>query len=120
VDLSYVPSALVQPPGIVSTAGLKDLRLKSTGRPWPLMHLPYGPARWLPTWGAYLKTCGESLVSTHPTSIACFAIDLRLRTHIEWLASKGIDQGAACTVYALDLTLRAGRAAWLHLATSEI
>ncbi|MGD0527440.1 MAG: GNAT family N-acetyltransferase [Polyangiaceae bacterium] len=119
VDLSYVPSGHVDPPGVVSTAGMKDLRLKSTGQPWPLVHLPYGPSRWKPTWGAYLRACGEALASRLP-AVACFAIDERLDTHISWLASQGIAPGATCTVYALDLTLRARRAAWLHLATSEI
>jgi hypothetical protein len=120
VDLSFAPTGRVEDPGLVSTAGLKDLRLKSTGQPWPLVHLPFGPSRWLPTWGAYLRACGERLVSAHPTSIACFAIDQRLSAHISWLGSKGVEPGAACTVYALDLTLRARRAGWLHLATSEI
>ena len=27
----------------MTTAGTKDLRLESTGRPWPLVHLPLGP-----------------------------------------------------------------------------
>lgn len=104
----------------MSTAGSKDLRLKSTGRPWPLVHLPYGPPRWRPTWGAYLHACGEKLASSRPSSIACFSIDLRLDTHISWLASKGVRHDASCTVYAFDATLRARRASWLHLATSEI
>jgi len=120
VDLSYEPTGRVEAPGLVSTGGTKDLRLKSTGQPWPLVHLPYGPSRWTPSWGAYLQACGETLASTRPSSIACFAVDQRLGTHISWLASKGIEPGAVCTVYALDLTLRARRAAWLHLATSEI
>jgi hypothetical protein len=84
------------------------------------VHLPYGPPRWTPTWGAYLKACGEALVATRPASVACFAIDRRLSTHISWLAGKGVRHDAACTVYALDTTLRARRATWLHLATSEI
>jgi hypothetical protein len=120
IDLSFLPSHTVEPPGLVSTAGAKDLRLRSTGQPWPLVHLPYGPSRWLPTWGHYLRACGEALVSSRPDAIACFAMDQRLDTHIAWLASKGVEQGAACTVYSFDLTLRAGRASWLHLATSEI
>lgn len=120
VDLSPGPAGRVEEPGLVSTAGSKDLRLKSTGRPWPLVHLPYGPPRWRPTWGAYLHACGEKLASSRPSSIACFSIDLRLDTHISWLASKGVRHDASCTVYAFDATLRARRASWLHLATSEI
>lgn|GEM_PF-718999 len=123
VDLSYFVSGVVEPPGLVSTAGRKDLRLRSTGEPWPLVHLPLGPAYWRPTWGAYLRACGEALARADGAggeALACFAIDERLVSHTRWLAAQGIERGAACTVYALDLTLRARRAAWVHLATSEI
>jgi hypothetical protein len=123
VDLSYFVSGVVEPPGLVSTAGRKDLRLRSTGAPWPLVHLPLGPACWRPTWGAYLRACGEALARADGAggeTIACFAIDERLASHTAWLAAQGIERGAVCTVYALDLTLRARRAAWVHLATSEI
>jgi hypothetical protein len=119
IDLSYVTAGTVEPPGLVSTAGRKDLRLRSTGEPWPLVHLALGPSHWRPTWPAYLKACGQALAS-HPSSIACFAMDERMDSHISWLAARGIERGAACTVYSFDLTLRARRAAWLHLATSEI
>ncbi|HEX3346414.1 MAG TPA: hypothetical protein VHS09_17640, partial [Polyangiaceae bacterium] len=85
-----------------------------------LVHLPYGPSRWASSGGAYLKACGERLVASRPGAVACFAVDRRLDTHIAWLAAQGVSPGAACTVYALDLTLRARGAAWLHLATSEI
>ena len=121
VDLSPDPAGTVEPPGLVSTAGRKDLRLKSTGAPWPLVHLPHGPARWRPSWPAHLKACGQALVGRgQAASRACFAVDQRLDTHIDFLSAQGIDPGAVCTVYSLDLTLRARRAAWLHLATSEI
>jgi hypothetical protein len=120
VDLSFVTTGSVDAPGLVSTAGRKDLRLRSTGQPWSLVHLPYGPARWRPSWGHYLKTCGEALVSRSPGAIGCFALDQRLVSHIAWLSSLGIDRGAVCSVYALDLTLQARRASWIHLATSEI
>ena len=120
IDLSFVTTGLLEPPGLVSTAGRKDLRLRSTGKPWPLVHLPLGPTHWQPSWGHYLQGCGQALASLQPDSIACFAVDERLATHIDWLSSQGIERGASCTVYALDMTLRARRAAWLHLATSEI
>lgn len=120
VDLSFVTTGDVEDPGLVSTAGRKDLRLRSTGQPWPLVHLPYGPTRWRPTWGHYLKACGETLVARHPGSVACFAVDERMVSHMSWLAAQGVERGAVCSVYALDLTLRARRASWLHLATSEI
>jgi hypothetical protein len=120
VNLSHVVAGPVDPPGLVSTAGRKDLRLASTGQPWPLVHLPLGPAHWKPTWGAYLASCGQALVATRPSAVACFSIDERLSSHISWLASKGVEPSASCTVYAFDSTMRAWRASWLHLATSEI
>ncbi len=120
VDLSFVPTGTLEEPGTTSTAGRKDLRLRSTGKPWPLVHLPLGPAHWKPTWGHYLRSCGAALEASRPDAIACFAVDERLMSHIEWLSAQGVERGASCTVYALDLTLRARRAPWLHLATSEI
>ncbi|HEX8790350.1 MAG TPA: hypothetical protein VF765_05310 [Polyangiaceae bacterium] len=118
VDLSFVTTGQVEPPGMVSTAGRKDLRLRSTGQPWPLVHLPLGPTAWNPSYGGYLKGCGEALAGRK--AIACFALDERMESHISWLAGQGIERGAVCSVYALDLTLRGRRAKWLHLATSEI
>jgi len=120
IDLSFVATGEVEEPGLCSTAGRKDLCLKSTGQPWPLVHLPLGPAHWRPTWGHYLRACGAALQSRSPSAVACFGVDERLQSHTTWLSSQGIERGAACTVYALDLTLRARRAPWLHLATSEI
>jgi hypothetical protein len=128
IDLSHQVAGSVEPPGLVSTAGRKDLRLESTGAPWPLVHLPYGPGHWRPSWGAYLAACGARLAatpagqgSTEPAgTVACFSIDERLTSHISWLAAKGVEPSASCTVYAFDLTMRARRAKWLHLATSEI
>ena len=119
-DLSFVPTGTVDEPGLTSTAGRKDLCLRSTGKPWPLVHLPLGPAHWRPTWGHYLQRCGAALATARPDAIACFAVDERLMSHIAWLSAQGIERGASCTVYALDLTLRGRRAPWLHLATSEI
>lgn len=118
VDLSFVTTGHVEPPGLVSTAGRKDLRLRSTGEPWPLVHLPLGPTAWAPSYGHYLRACGEALATRK--AIACFALDERMDSHISWLEEQGIGRGAVCSVYALDLTLRARRARWLHLATSEI
>lgn len=127
IDLSFVTTGHVEPPGMVSTAGRKDLRLRSTGQPWPLVHLPLGPTAWNPSYGHYLRACGEALTSRGSgegprtgRAMACFALDERMDSHISWLAGQGIERGAACSVYALDLTLRGRRAKWLHLATSEI
>lgn len=111
IDLSSWPSS-----PMISTAGRKDLRLRSTdGAPWPLVHLPYAPSR--PSWARYLRECGASL---DPRSIACFGLDVRLRDHVSFLAKSGITPGAVCTVYALSLTPRTRGARFLHLSTAEI
>lgn len=111
VDSSFVTTGHVEPPGMVSTAGRKDLRLRSTGEPWPLVHLPLGPTAWTPSYGHYLRACGDALASrgsgegprtSNGTPIACFALDERMDSHISWLAGQGIERGAACSVYALD------------------
>jgi hypothetical protein len=120
LDLSPARAALIEPPGLTSTAGRKDLFLRSTGAPWPLVHLPLGPSGWGASWGRYLKTCGEALVARGTAGPACFAIDLRLDDHVSWLARNGVERGAVATVYALNLSLRAMRPKWVHLATSEI
>jgi hypothetical protein len=110
----------VEAPGLCSTAGRKDLRLVSSGQPWPLIHLPLGPEAWLPSWGAYLRRCGEAIVSRGLPGSACFAIDERLSEPISWLSSQGITPGAVCTVYSLRLSLRQAAVTWVHLPTSEI
>jgi hypothetical protein len=104
---------------ICSTAGRKDLRLVSTGSPWRLLHLPKGPGAWTPSWGAYLRRCGERIIKEGFAGDVCFAMDERLQDHLTWLAAQGIKPGAVCTVYALHLGL-SRRAAWVHLPTSEI
>ncbi len=122
LDLSpSPPPSHVEPPGLVSTAGRKELRLRSTGgAPWPLLHLPYGPARALPSWPHYLRASGKAIGARGLAGPACFAVDQRLDAHVKWLARHGIEPGAICTVYALPLTMRSRGASWLHLATSEI
>jgi len=116
LDLS--PDARHSPDGTTSTSGSKDLRLDSTGKPWPLVHLPLGPRTWRPTWGAYLSRAGRALTGTDAT--ACFAVDERLADHTAWLAAAGIRPGAACTVYLLRLPFAPRPEPWVHLATSEI
>ena len=122
IDLSASqPADLLQGPGLLSTAGRKDLRLRSTGgAPWPLVHLPYGPARAPSGWPHYLKACGEAMRASGTLGPACFGVDVRLRDHVSWLARSGVEAGAVCTVYALSVTFRTRGAQWLHLATSEI
>lgn len=110
LDLSPNPSA------IVSTAGRKDLRLISTGKPWPLHHLPRSPASAF--YPSYLARCGEELSGVETS--CCFALDPRLDAHVAWLAAQGIERGARCTVYAMRLPGARGRVDWVHLATSEI
>ncbi|HEY7953996.1 MAG TPA: GNAT family N-acetyltransferase [Polyangia bacterium] len=116
IDLS--PDLVCDPPGLLSTAGRKDLVLESTGHPWPLVHLPLGPAWWRPSFGHYLRRSGELLGGKD--AVACFGLDDRLEDHARWLASQGIVSGAVCTVYALRLPGAPQFSPWVHLATSDI
>ncbi|MDY7225664.1 GNAT family N-acetyltransferase [Hyalangium rubrum] len=114
------PATPTEEPGLFSTAGSKDLRLVSSGQPWPLIHLPLGPEAWRPSWGAYLRRCGEAIVSRGLQGSACFAIDERMENHISWLSAQGVTPGAVCTVYSLRLSLLPASVTWVHLPTSEI
>lgn len=105
---------------VVSTLGTKDFVLQSTGRPWPLVHLPRGPAGWGDSHAAYLRRGGEALLREHAPGPACFGLDQRLGAERAFLAARGLQPGAVCTVYALATTPRARGARWVHLATSEI
>jgi hypothetical protein len=116
--VDFSPEPACSPPGLLSTRGRKDLRLESTGQPWPLVHLPLGPRGWRPTWGHYLRSCGAALAGSDAQ--ACFAIDERLTDHIGWLASAGVEAGAVCTVYALRVPGTKRFAPWVHLATCDI
>jgi GNAT superfamily N-acetyltransferase len=118
LDLSPQPTH--QLPGLASTAGRKDLRLAPDGRPWPLVHLPLGPRAWRPSWGHYLRACGQALVDSGAPGPACFGLDQRLVDHRDWLASAGLTPTALFTVHGLDLTRSVRRARWIHLASSEI
>lgn len=111
------------PLGLISTAGRKDLRLVSTGEPWPLVHLALGPSRWAPDLGLYLSRAGAELLldaGRAPPPTACFAIDRSLEAHVAWLARQGIEPGATCRILAWRLFPTLARPAWVHLATSEI
>ncbi len=118
--IDFSPSPECRSPGVASTAGRKDLRLRSTGAPWPLQHLPLGPSSWLPSHAAYLRRAGEALVAEGLPGPACFALDERLDDHIAWLAVRGIAPGAVCTVYTFGLPGAPKPSPWVHLATSEI
>lgn len=122
LDLSPRVSATCEGPGVTSTAGRKDLRLLSTGAPWPLWHLPLAPDAWGPSLAHYLSECGRWLSPRHgDDATACFALDRAFTDHIDWLGARGVSPGAACTVYTLRLALPTGRRPLrAHLATSEI
>ncbi|XXF78009.1 GNAT family N-acetyltransferase [Myxococcaceae bacterium GXIMD 01537] len=117
LELGPSPLAPLDAPGVCTTAGRKDLRLVSTGKPWPLAHLPLGPSAWGESWGAYLRDCGKALGRYVTT---CFAIDDRLTDHLAWLAGLGVRPDTVCTVYSLALPFTRGRVDWVHLPTSEI
>lgn len=116
LDLSPDVAERLVAPGIESTAGRKDLRLVSTGQPWPLVHLPRSIAS--PDYAEYLVACGRALAPQG--GLACFAIDERLAAWNEWLQRGGLSPGAVCTVYGLRLVPPLYSARWVHLATSEI
>ncbi|MFV8754312.1 GNAT family N-acetyltransferase [Nannocystaceae bacterium ST9] len=105
---------------MVETTGAKDLRLRSSGAAWPLVHLTRAPWHTEPSWGEWLRGCGERLAGRAAGTLACFALDQRLVEHHAWLARAGIDPGARCILHGLAATrvVRSTRVA--HLATSEI
>lgn len=105
---------------VVSTLGAKDFVLESTGQPWPLVHLPRGPSGWGASHAAYLRRGGEALVREGAPGPACFGLDRRLEAERAFLASRGLEPGAVCTVYALATTRKVRGSHWVHLATSEI
>jgi hypothetical protein len=103
--------------GITTTAGCKDLILESTGKPWPLWHLPLGPSRLKQSFGRYLYASAK--VVPEGASL-CFALDERLEDIITWLDQRGIAPGATCTIYMFRLPFAPRPEPWVHLATSEI
>lgn len=108
-------------PAVVTTAGRKDLRLASTGSPWPLVHLPRSPRGWGESLAAYLRACGEHVMSENRDATCCFALDERLVDSLQWLGARGLRPGATCRVLGLSLGLGLRRrCAWVHLASSEI
>lgn len=117
VDLSPEAS---RGPITVSTRGRKDFRIESTGLPWALVHLPWGPARWGANLGAWLREGADAVHAHGDGALACFALDERFDAHVRWLAKHGVEPGAVCTVYACALPPAPRRPAWVHLATHEI
>ena len=118
--LDFSPSNMNQ---IEDTNGRKDLRLLSTGKPWPLVHIPKSPHRWDAPIGDYLRQCGESIHEQNPDALACFGLDNRLQSHIEWLQQQGIPHGARCCIHGFSVPFLAPgmrQYPWIHLAPSEI
>jgi GNAT superfamily N-acetyltransferase len=105
---------------VVSTAGAKDFVLESTGAPWPIVHLPAGPASWGASHAAYLVRGAQRLVEQGTPGPVCFALDQRHHAERDFLAQQGLSAGAVCTVYGFSTTRRTRGADWVHLATSEI
>ncbi|WP_426754428.1 GNAT family N-acetyltransferase [Myxococcus sp. Y35] len=118
--LGPAPGRPLEGAGWCTTAGSKDLQLRSTGCPWPLVHLAAPPEHWTHGWGAYLRTCGEALTARGEAALACFSIDERLEDHVRWLREAGVAPDSVCTVYSLDLSFPVHRPAWVHLPSSEI
>lgn len=105
---------------VVSTLGSKDFVLQSTQQPWPLVHLPRGPAGWGRSHADFLRRGGEELLRRAATGPACFALDQRLTAERDFLRGRGLEPGALATVYAFSTTTRTRHAPWVHLATSDI
>ena len=105
---------------VVSTTGSKDLTLASTGKPWPLLHLPLGPSRWGVSHASHLATTAASILGSKRLGTCCFALDHRLVPESSFLERQDVRPGATCTVYGVHLSLTPPSPAWTHLATSEI
>lgn len=105
---------------VVSTLGAKDFVLQSTKQPWPLVHLPRGPAGWGRSHAEFLRRGGERLLGLQASGPACFALDQRLSAERDFLRHRGIEPGAVATVYAFSTTRRTRQVPWVHLATNEI
>lgn len=106
--------------GLVSTAGRKDLRLLSSGAPWPLVHVARSPDRFEGTLGEHLRASGRAMLARDDRPLLCFALDARLRDHSAWLAGRGIASDTTCTIYAMPLWGGPSSGPLVHIATSEI
>lgn len=105
--------------GLVTTRVTKDLRLVSTGNPWPLVHLTHGPRDWPVSLGNYLARAAREIPEADDTT-TCFALDARLTPQLDWLAARGLTSDTVCTLYGWRLPGGPRDPAWVHLATSEI
>ena len=111
------------------TAGRKDFQLMSTGRPWPLVHLPIAPQRCPLGYGAYLRRCAKLLIEqdllTGERSVACFGVDARATHAIGWLARAGLEPGARCGFYGIHFPKSKAHpdireVPYIHLSTAMI
>ena len=114
--------------GIERTEGKKDFQLQSSGKPWPLAHLPLAPQRCSQGYGEYLRRCAKILIeqdlSSGRRSVACFGLDMRARHAIGWLARNGLEPGAHCTLYGVHFPRRGHPSIhempYVHLSTAMI
>lgn len=103
-----------------STASKKDLRVKSTGARWPLIHLPLNvvvAAARHGSYGTYLKRAGGAVEGS---AVTCFALDERLPQHVSWLRECGVSPSTQCSIYALVWPGLLRGVSWCHLATAHI
>lgn len=111
-------------PPIVTTRGTKDFRLTSTNEPWPLVHVACGPRQWEEGLGKSLVAGANAALALDSSAICCFALDVRLHQQMAWLARRGLEAGATCTVYGFSMDARLpvpiNRTRWIHLATCHI
>jgi hypothetical protein len=114
--------------GVERTDGRKDFQLQSTGKPWPLAHLPLAPQRCPLGYGEYLRRCARTLIeqdlSSGRRSIACFGLDARATHAIGWLERHGLEPGARCTLYGVHFPGAAHpsihEVPYVHLSTAMI
>jgi hypothetical protein len=107
------------------THGHKDFQLDSTHKAWPLVHIDRGPDHaHFDNLGATLRHGAERILDTRSKAEVCFSIDINSTNQIKWLASHGIEAGATCTLYAMQVDTRRyprlSHTSHVHIATSTI
>ena len=100
--------------------GTKDFRLQSTGEAWKLAHVqPFSIET--PHLGSNLRQAALLLQNKDPEALACFAIDERLTSYIQWLAKHGILTDTLCTIYSVSFFAPSLRKAdFVTLSTGDI
>ena len=94
-----------------TTRGTKSFVLASTGAPWQLVHLDEVSQ---PASEGAARTLGEALQRgvarmQDAGEVACFALEKGRERQIRWLQERGIQPGATCTLYAMQV-----RNAWMR------